>query len=75
MKEDTHEQLVQFQKFLERSLSGNVTLVNEFGSVQLAIQAAVSQAFKTPEVIRMFAEKQPDRLRSRLEGLVVFYVV
>jgi hypothetical protein len=73
MKEDTHEQLVEFQKFLDRSVSGNITLVNEFGSVQLAIQAAVSQAFKTPEVIRLFAEKQPDRLRSRLEGLAVCF--
>ncbi|PKU31770.1 protein lzic [Limosa lapponica baueri] len=31
-----------------------------------AIQAAISQAFKTPEVIRMFAKKQPRQLRTRL---------
>ena len=34
-----------------------------------AIQAAVSDAFKTPEVIRMFANKQPDQLRLRLASL------
>lgn len=37
--------------------------------MQQAIQAAVSQAFKTPEVIRMFAQKQPDQLRKRLATL------
>ena len=31
-----------------------------------AIQAAISDAFKTPEVIRMFAKKQPGQLRQRL---------
>jgi len=34
-------------------------------SVQ-AIQAAISEAFRTPEVIRMFAKKQPGQLRERL---------
>jgi len=29
----------------------------------------VSDAFKTPEVIRMFAQKQPDQLRLRLASL------
>lgn len=31
-----------------------------------AIQAAISQAFQTPEVIRLFAKKQPDQLRTKL---------
>jgi len=31
-----------------------------------AIQAAVSEAFRTPEVIRLFAKKQPGQLRERL---------
>ena len=31
-----------------------------------AIQAAISEAFKTPEVIKMFAKKQPGQLRQRL---------
>ena len=38
---------------------------------QQAIQAAIQQAFKTPEVIRMFAQKQPDQLRKRLAVLEV----
>jgi len=36
-----------------------------------AIQAAISQAFKTPEVIRMFAKKQPRQLRTRLAEVIV----
>ncbi len=36
-----------------------------------AIQAAVSQAFKTPEVIRMFAKREPGQLRERLAGLIL----
>jgi hypothetical protein len=33
-----------------------------------AIQAAVSDAFKTPEVIRLFAKREPGQLRARLTG-------
>jgi hypothetical protein len=33
-----------------------------------AIQAAVSNAFKTPEVIRLFAKREPGQLRERLAG-------
>ena len=36
-----------------------------------AIQAAISEAFKTPEVIRMFAKKQPVELRQRLAEVSV----
>ena len=36
-----------------------------------AIQAAISEAFKTPEVIRMFAKKQPDQLRVKLDQVCV----
>lgn len=32
----------------------------------MAIQAAISDAFKTPEVIGMFTQKQPGQLRQRL---------
>ena len=34
--------------------------------MQLAIQAAVSQAFKTPEILRLFALAQPQHLRDKL---------
>ena len=40
-----------------------------------AIQAAISDAFKTPEVIRMFAKKQPGQLRQKLSEVVHFSCV
>ncbi|KAL6043586.1 SKA2 domain-containing protein, partial [Balamuthia mandrillaris] len=68
-KQETLDQMREFQAFLEKTMAGDMTLINEFGSVQLAIQAAVSQAFQTPEVIKMFAKKQPQQLRQRLANL------
>ena len=42
-------------------------------SIFQAIQAAISEAFKTPEVIRMFAKKQPGQLRQRLSEVRQLY--
>lgn len=39
-----------------------------------AIRAAISQAFKTPEVIRLFAKKQPGQLRTRLAEVKFLHV-
>ncbi|KAJ7393239.1 hypothetical protein OS493_006208 [Desmophyllum pertusum] len=58
-KKETLEQLKEFKDTLDKFAAGNVTLVDEISSMQLAIQAAISEAFKTPEVIRLFAKKQP----------------
>jgi hypothetical protein len=69
MREDTLLQLKEFSELLERQKSGNVTLIDHLNQVQIAIREAVSQAFKTPEVIQMFASKQPQLLRNYLEGL------
>ncbi|XP_029435137.1 protein LZIC isoform X2 [Rhinatrema bivittatum] len=68
-KRETLEQLSEFNDSLKKIVSGNMTLVDELNAMQLAIQAAISQAFKTPEVIRMFAKKQPGQLRTRLAEL------
>ncbi|XP_029196650.2 protein LZIC-like isoform X1 [Acropora millepora] len=65
-KSETVEQLKEFKGTLDKFAAGNVTLVDEISSMQLAIQAAISDAFKTPEVIRLFAKKQPGQLRQRL---------
>ncbi|XP_077168308.1 protein LZIC [Paroedura picta] len=65
-KKETLEQLSEFNDSLKKIMSGNMTLVDELSGMQLAIQAAISQAFKTPEVIRMFAKKQPGQLRTKL---------
>ena len=69
MKQDTLQQLKEFGDLLERQKSGNVTLIDHLNQVQIAIREAVSQAFKTPEVIQLFAAKQPQLLRTRLDEL------
>lgn len=65
-KKETLEQLKEFEESLKNMMAGNMTLVDQLNGMQLAIQAAISEAFKTPEVIRMFAKKQPDQLRQKL---------
>lgn len=65
-KQETLDQLKEFQESLKKMVEGNMTLVDQLDGMQLAIQAAISEAFKTPEVIRMFAKKQPDQLRQKL---------
>ncbi|XP_035727606.1 protein LZIC-like [Vespa mandarinia] len=65
-KEETMEQLRELNESLQRMISGNMTLINQLGAMQLAAQAAISAAFKTPAVIRMFGRREPDQLRERL---------
>ncbi|XP_064643362.1 protein LZIC-like [Lineus longissimus] len=68
-KNETVEQLKEFDESLSRMRGGNLSLVDELNAMQLAIQAAISDAFKTPEVIRLFAKKQPGQLRQRLSEI------
>ncbi|WAR13848.1 LZIC-like protein [Mya arenaria] len=68
-KSDTIEQLKEFKESLDKMMGGDLSLVDELNSMQLAIRAAISEAFKTPEVIKMFAKKQPGQLRQRLAEL------
>ncbi|EFA86633.1 leucine zipper containing protein [Heterostelium album PN500] len=69
MKKDTLDQMKEFEQSLQKMLKGDMTLVSEFGSVQLAIQAAVSEAFHTPEVIKLFAKKDQGQLRNKLANI------
>ena len=46
---------------------GDMTLMDNLSVMKLAVRAAISEAFKTPEVIRMFASRRPGELRQRLE--------
>ncbi|CAG0899226.1 unnamed protein product [Darwinula stevensoni] len=68
-RQETMEQFKELKASLQKMMSGNMTLIDEMNSVQLAIQAAISNAFKTPEVIRMFSKRQPGQLRLRLADL------
>ena len=65
-RRETLLQLTEFKASLEKMASGSMTLQSDLDATRLAVQAAISQAFKTPEVIRLFASKQPAALRRRL---------
>ncbi|XP_054290160.1 protein LZIC-like [Macrosteles quadrilineatus] len=65
-KADTLEQLEELNVTLKKHLAGDMTLVDHLSSMQLATQAAISKAFQTPAVIRMFARREPLQLRERL---------
>ncbi|XP_043285841.1 protein LZIC-like [Venturia canescens] len=69
MKEETMEQLREFNESLRRMITGDMTLIDELGAMQLATQSAISAAFKTPAVIRMFGKREPDQLRMRLSTI------
>ncbi|KAK5645720.1 hypothetical protein RI129_004184 [Pyrocoelia pectoralis] len=66
-KTDTIEQLKELNASLTKLVNGDISLVSELGAMQLATQAAISQAFKTPEVIKLFGKKEPAQLRERLK--------
>ena len=68
-RNETLAQMKEFEESLEKLEVGNLTLENEYTHLRLAMQATVSQAFKTPEIIGLFAKKQPQQLRSHLEQL------
>ena len=68
-KNETIEQLKEFEQSLGKMISGDMSLVDEIGSVQLALQSAVRLAFKSPVVLKMFAKKENSALRSRLSSL------
>ncbi|XP_029048021.1 protein LZIC-like [Osmia bicornis bicornis] len=65
----TKEDLQSFNESLQRMISGDTTLVDELSSIQLATQSAISEAFKTPAVIRMFGKRETAQLRTRLAQL------
>eukprot|EP01027_Heterolobosea_sp_BB2_P022959 GEZU01033892.1.p1 GENE.GEZU01033892.1~~GEZU01033892.1.p1 ORF type:complete len:203 (+),score=73.67 GEZU01033892.1:47-610(+) len=68
-KRSTLEQMKEFQQTLDKMVSGDLSLKSSLDSVRLAMQAAVSQAFHTPEVIKMFANNQTAGLRNKLAQL------
>eukprot|EP00729_Bicosta_minor_P019640 gene19640-17654_t len=68
-KQETLEQLKEFQESLTKMSEGDMSLVTAFGAMQLAIQAAVCSAFKNPEVIRMMGKREPGQLRDRIGDL------
>jgi hypothetical protein len=68
-RKDTLEQMEEFDVQLRKLMEGDMTLVSDLGQVKLALRAAISNAFQTPDVIRSFARREPAALRERLKQL------
>ena len=68
-RQDTMEQLKDFEQSLQKILEGNITLVSEIGNTQIRIQEAIREAFKSPEVTKMFVKKENGALRRKLSAL------
>lgn len=66
--QETIDQLKEFEASLEKSSSGNMSLVDQIGGVQLAIQSAI-RSTTSPDILNMFIQKQGGALRSRLSSL------
>ncbi|XP_044743621.1 protein LZIC-like [Chrysoperla carnea] len=69
VKQSTIEQLKEFQESLPRIAKGDVSLVSSVAAIQMATQAAISKAFKTPEVLKLFGKREPQQLRERLSTI------
>lgn len=67
-KQETIDQLKEFEQSLTKMTQGNISLVDHIGSVQLAIQAAIRNV-TSPEILNMFLKKENGSLRRRLADL------
>ena len=68
-------QLEEFRESLLKLNSGDLGLLDSMAAMQLTIQAAVSEAFRTPEILRLFARAQPDHLRDKLANIERDHIV
>lgn len=67
-REDTVEQLKEFEDNLQKLMQGDMSLVDALGSAQMAIQDAI-RCNSTPEVGKMFAKKQVGAVRTQIAAL------
>ncbi|PAV87715.1 hypothetical protein WR25_03754 [Diploscapter pachys] len=66
LRKDTIDQLQELNTTLEKMQEGDMTLIDNITASKLAIRAAISNAFRTPEILALFARRQPAQLRQRL---------
>ncbi|VVC27641.1 Beta-catenin-interacting ICAT [Cinara cedri] len=64
-KEDTVEQLKEFSERLNKIIAGNMTLHDRLSIMRLATSAAITKAFQTPSIIKMFAKNEPNALKEK----------
>lgn len=68
-KKETNEELKEFSEKLEKLMKGDISLVSALGAVRLATKLAISNAFKTPEIIKIFANRDSQLLRQKLKQI------
>jgi hypothetical protein len=68
-RSDTMGELNQFRDNLDRMIAGDMTLMDHLGALRLATMAAINEAFKTPDIIRMFSSRETEQLRQSLAHL------
>eukprot|EP01038_Epipyxis_sp_PR26KG_P013570 gene13570-18211_t len=67
-RQETIDQMKEFEISLNKMVSGNMSLVDQVGSVQLAIQSAI-RSVTSPAILNMFLKKENGSLRTRLNTL------
>lgn len=69
IKEDTVEQIKEFKETLDRMQKGNLTLESKVSQMRKKIREAISNAFNTSEMIKMFGEYDVAELLVQLSKL------
>ena len=69
IKQETLQELKEVQETADKMAEGNISLLDSLGAAALAMRAAVSNAFQTPDIISMFAKAQPAQLRNKFDEL------
>jgi len=65
---ETIDQMGEFEASLTKMSAGNISLIDEIGSAQLAIQSAI-RSHTSPEILKMFMKKEHGALRAKLSTL------
>ncbi|CAJ0585675.1 unnamed protein product, partial [Mesorhabditis spiculigera] len=71
MKKDAREQLQELGNALDKLEGGNMAVVDEVTAAKMAIRAAIQEAFRTPEIMALFAQRDKAQLRKKLNELEV----
>ncbi|XP_050307060.1 protein LZIC-like [Anthonomus grandis grandis] len=68
-KAETMDQLKELNLSLAKLVKGDISLITSVDATQMATQAAIAKAFKTPEVILLFGKRDSKQLRERLKDI------
>jgi len=75
LKNETVEQIREFEATLDRLQKGDVTLNSKFSLMKTAIRKAISSAFNTKDMIQMFGDENVNDLERQLNKLEEDYLL